>query len=56
MVLLFLLSFPSVQNFCFVTAFKKFIENIVKTDYITIYTNNKSISNYQYQDTKELKY
>ena len=32
MVLLFLLSFPSVQNFCFVTAFKKFIENMVKTD------------------------
>ena len=32
MVLLFLLSFPSVQNFCFVTALKKVIENIVKTD------------------------
>lgn len=32
MVLLFLLSFPSVQNFYFVTAFKKVIENIVKTD------------------------
>ena len=32
MVLLRLLSFPSVQNFCFVKALKKVIENIVKTD------------------------